>query len=83
MDFIGSGENSGIYKSTDAGDTWELVTTGNGFPQGKGVGRIGVAVVDENTVYAVHDNQDIRKEAKERGAERDEFRQAVLREESL
>jgi len=71
-DFIGSGENSGIYKSTDAGDTWELVTTGNGFPQGKGVGRIGVAVVDENTVYAVHDNQDIRKEAKERGVERDD-----------
>ncbi|WP_370175986.1 VPS10 domain-containing protein [Leeuwenhoekiella palythoae] len=71
-DFIGSGENSGIYKSTDAGDSWELVTTGNGFPQGKGVGRIGVAVVDENTVYAVHDNQDIREEAKERGAERDD-----------
>ncbi|HCW64669.1 MAG TPA: glycosyl hydrolase, partial [Leeuwenhoekiella sp.] len=71
-DFVGSGENSGIYKSTDAGTTWELVTTGNGFPQGKGVGRIGVAVVDANTVYAVHDNQDIREESKEEGQEQDD-----------
>ncbi|MEH6657856.1 glycosyl hydrolase [Leeuwenhoekiella marinoflava] len=65
-DFRGAGENSGIYKSTDAGDSWELVTTGNGFPQGKGVGRIGVAVVDENTIYAIHDSQFIREESKEK-----------------
>ena len=64
-DFKGSGENSGIYKSTDAGDTWSLVTTGNGFPQGKGVGRIGLAVVNANTLYAIHDNQNLREDSKE------------------
>ena len=69
-DFRGSGENSGIYKSTDAGDSWELVTTGNGFPQGEGVGRIGVAVVDENTIYAIHDSQFIREESKEKNEEK-------------
>ena len=36
--FKGSGSNSGIYKSTDAGQTWQKSTTLNsGFPQGKGV----------------------------------------------
>ena len=69
-DFRGAGENSGIYKSTDAGDSWELVTTGNGFPQGEGVGRIGVAVVDENTIYAIHDSQFIREESKEKDYEK-------------
>ncbi|MEH6407572.1 MAG: glycosyl hydrolase, partial [Leeuwenhoekiella sp.] len=63
-DFRGSGKDSGIYKSTDAGETWSLITTGNGFPQGEGVGRIGLAVYDENTVYAVHDNQFKRPKTK-------------------
>ncbi|PHS02632.1 MAG: glycosyl hydrolase [Leeuwenhoekiella sp.] len=58
--FRGAGVNSGIYKSTDAGDTWQLVTTDTTFPQGEGTGRIGLAVVDANTVYAVHDNQNFR-----------------------
>ena len=48
-DFKGNGEKSGIYKSTDAGDTWELVSNQeSGFLFGDGVGRIGVAVYDEN-----------------------------------
>ncbi|PKP39632.1 MAG: glycosyl hydrolase, partial [Bacteroidetes bacterium HGW-Bacteroidetes-13] len=61
--FDGSGAGSGIYKSTDGGDSWTLLTTADsGFPTGKGVGRIGLAVFDENTVYAVHDNQFHRPE---------------------
>jgi photosystem II stability/assembly factor-like uncharacterized protein len=61
--FDGSGAGSGIYKSTDGGDSWALLTTAeSGFPTGKGVGRIGLAVFDENTVYAVHDNQFHRPE---------------------
>ncbi|WP_199271551.1 glycosyl hydrolase [Cellulophaga sp. L1A9] len=61
-DFIGNGNGSGIYKSTDAGTTWTKVTTPtSGFPTGEGVGRIGLAVFDENTVYAVHDNQSRRE----------------------
>ena len=51
--FRGSGEGSAIYKSTDAGNTWAKVSgEGSGFPTGEGVGRIGVAIYDENTVYA-------------------------------
>ena len=56
--FTGNGEGSGIYKSTDAGASWKLISTAeSGFPTGDGVGRIGLDVFDENTVYAVHDNQ--------------------------
>ncbi len=55
--FKGNGEHSGIYKSTDAGTTWKRLVENNGFPHGKGVGRIGLAVVNEHTVYALHDNQ--------------------------
>ncbi len=57
-DFKGSGATSGIYKSEDAGMTWKLYsTTESGFPVGEGVGRIGLAVYDDATVYAVLDNQ--------------------------
>ncbi|WP_188373041.1 WD40/YVTN/BNR-like repeat-containing protein [Winogradskyella haliclonae] len=56
--FTGNGTNSAIYKSTDAGETWTKVSVeGSGFPTGEGVGRIGVAVFDDNTVYAIHDSQ--------------------------
>ena len=40
--FNGNGEKSGIYKSVDSGNTWNLVSTEkSGFPKGFGVGRIG------------------------------------------
>src|SRR5690606_30261559 len=61
--FDGSGEGSGVYKSTDAGNTWTKVSTENsGLPIGKGMGRMGTAVVDDNTVYLIVDNQFHRKE---------------------
>ena len=57
-DFIGSGATSGIYKSEDAGLTWKLFTNAeSGFPVGEGVGRIGLAVYDDENVYAILDNQ--------------------------
>ena len=57
-DFKGSGATSGIYKSEDAGLTWKLFSnTESGFPVGEGVGRIGLAVYDDSTVYAILDNQ--------------------------
>lgn len=56
-DFDGDGKNSAIYKSTDAGNSWTKISENNGFPNGDGVGRIGLAVFDENTVYALHDSQ--------------------------
>lgn len=61
--FKGSGENSGIYKSTDGGSTWRRISGGaSGFPEGRGVGRIGLAVYpgDSNTIYAFLDNQNTR-----------------------
>ncbi|MFS4455233.1 VPS10 domain-containing protein [Maribacter sp. 2304DJ31-5] len=57
-DFKGSGNTSGIYKSTNGGNTWiKISTVESGFPTGEGVGRIGLAVFNATTVYAVHDNQ--------------------------
>jgi photosystem II stability/assembly factor-like uncharacterized protein len=58
--FEESGMTSGIYKSTDGGNTWSLVTKqGSGFPTGDIVGRIGLAVYPKNPqiVYAIVDNQ--------------------------
>lgn len=58
-DFEESGKTSGIYKSSNGGDSWDLLTTeGSGFPTGNGVGRIGIAVSQQhpNVIYAVMDN---------------------------
>tara|TARA_R110001632_G_scaffold47202_8_gene119632 strand:+ start:4343 stop:7177 length:2835 start_codon:yes stop_codon:yes gene_type:complete len=56
-DFQENGKNSAIFKSTDGGDSWTNISKNNGFRNGDGVGRIGLAVFDENTVYALHDSQ--------------------------
>ena len=56
--FDGSGNNSAIFKSIDAGETWAKISTKtSGFPTGQGVGRIGLAVYDDNIIYAIHDSQ--------------------------
>lgn len=58
--FEESGKTSGIYKSTDGGNNWKLVTTAaTNFPVGDGVGRIGIAVFGSNPdiIYATLDNQ--------------------------
>jgi photosystem II stability/assembly factor-like uncharacterized protein len=47
------GPGSGLYKSTDGGDTWRHLT-GHGLPEGV-LGKIGVSVsgADSNRVYAM------------------------------
>jgi len=55
--FDGDGNSSSIYKSMDAGNSWTKIADKSGFPTGDGVGRIGLAVFNENTVYALHDSQ--------------------------
>ncbi|WP_439128796.1 VPS10 domain-containing protein [Polaribacter sp.] len=62
--FDGDGNNSAIYKSTDAGTTWTKISDNSGFPTGDGVGRIGLAVFNESTVYALHDSQFRRPKGK-------------------
>jgi len=50
--FESGGENSALYKSTDAGKTWNKIH--NGFPKGK-LGRLAIAVApsDGNILYTV------------------------------
>jgi len=43
--FESGGSNSALYKSTDAGATWNKIH--NGFPKGK-LGRLGIAVAKSN-----------------------------------
>ena len=63
--FKGNGAGSGIYKSTDFGTTWQLVSTPtSGFPTGENIGRIGLFACNSNTVYAIMDNQNKRPSAK-------------------
>jgi photosystem II stability/assembly factor-like uncharacterized protein len=48
------GPSSGIYRSTDGGDTWSELTSG--LPSGSGVGRIGISVCesDPSVIYAMY-----------------------------
>ncbi len=51
-----SGENSGLYKSTDGGDTWRQLT--KGLPTADdGLGRIGIGIApsDSRIIYATVD----------------------------
>ena len=59
-DFIESGASSGIYKTNNGGEGWNLVTgSSSNFPQGDGLGRIGLdmAITDDGVkLYALLDN---------------------------
>lgn len=59
--FESGGENSALYKSVDAGKTWNKIH--NGFPKGK-LGRLAIAVApsNPNVLYTVIEaEEDIRK----------------------
>ena len=55
--FVGRGEECGIYKTTDGGNTWKRLT--DGFPTGENVGRIGLDISpsNPNVIYAIVTNQ--------------------------
>lgn len=60
--FVEGGDNSAIWRSTDAGKTWKRL--GQGFPSGADVGRIGLAMsaAAPNVVYASVDHQGPRED---------------------
>jgi photosystem II stability/assembly factor-like uncharacterized protein len=80
--FVEGGDGSGIYKSTDGGDSWSLLTTeASGFPTDDNVGRIGLALHDESgRLYAYLDNQERRPEDE---AEDEDEEEPVLTEDDL
>jgi len=71
--FVESGKGSGIYESTDGGDTWIKISgPDTGFPAGEGAGRIGLAMGYAGAtpvVYASIDNYN-RRPAKEEPEDR-------------
>jgi photosystem II stability/assembly factor-like uncharacterized protein len=61
--FVEGGKTSGLYKSTDGGETWKLITGGqSGLPQDENTGRIGLTIFPKNsqTLYVILDNQTAR-----------------------
>ncbi len=69
--FDGEGKASGIYKSTDGGENWTLLSHElSGFPYGTNTGRIGLAISARtpDLLYAVVDNHkpDTDKEDKDK-----------------
>ncbi|GIM50569.1 VPS10 domain-containing protein [Capnocytophaga stomatis] len=54
------GNLSCIYKSSNGGESWNKITQSNGFLNGNFVGKIGLAVYDQNTIYAVVDNRSVK-----------------------
>ena len=54
------GPGSGLFKSTDGGDTWKEITRNPGLPAKGPIGKIGVAVSggDSNRVYALVEHAD-------------------------
>ncbi len=54
------GPGSGMFKSTDGGETWTEITRNPGMPEEGVVGRIGLAVstADSDRVYALFEHAD-------------------------
>jgi photosystem II stability/assembly factor-like uncharacterized protein len=53
------GDGSALWKSTDSGETWNEISTNEGFPKGT-LGIIGVTVspIDSDRVWAIVENKD-------------------------
>ncbi|MDY7396390.1 glycosyl hydrolase [Aureibaculum sp. 2210JD6-5] len=53
------GEGSGLYKSTDEGETWANISTNEGLPKGIwGISGVTVSPVNSDIVYALIENKD-------------------------
>ena len=82
-DSIESGAGSGLWKTEDGCLTWKRLT--NGFPTGKDVGRIGLAVskLNPKIVYALMDNQSPRPITAEKTTEPPDRRLTISQVEAL
>jgi len=84
--FVESGSKSAIHQSMDGGVTWKNISTSEtGFPNGEGVGRIGISTTRGNDgfhLYALLDNQFERpksdEEKKDQGLKKSDFSQMTI-----
>ena len=63
--FVESGKTSGLYKSTNGGESWAALSGGeSGLPQNDKTGRMGLTIFPGNaqTLYLILDNQSYRPE---------------------
>ncbi len=66
--FVEGGKGSGIWESTDNGQTWTRISSNSDFPEGPLCGRIGLSMYNGPkgmSLYAMVDNQELRPEEKE------------------
>ena len=62
-DFTEDGTGSGIWESTDGGDSWTRISEDNDFPEGPDAGRIGLSYHSATgTLFALIDNQATRED---------------------
>ena len=56
---VEAGPGSGLYKSTDAGETWKRIT--KGLPTGEKVGRMGITIAPSNpkVLYIICDHRGV------------------------
>ena len=76
--FVESGEDSGLWKTSDGGKTWKRIV--KGFPRGWFVGRIGIdfSRSNPNIVYTVMDNQRLIPQKKIKKKEKKEEKALTL-----
>jgi len=52
------GEGSALWKTTDGGDTWTIITKNEGLPKGTwGISGVSVSSVNSSRVYAIIENE--------------------------